>query len=1280
MDYPFENLNPEKFQQFCQALLTKEFRDVQCFPVAEPDGGRDALSYEVFTDGEHRKDFIMFQVKFVRKPFAETDPHRWLVNILEKEVPKVKRQIPKGAKQFFLLTNIPGTAHPEVGSIDKVNEILRRELEVPSTCWWRDDLSRRLDNAWDLKWVYPELMTGPDLIRSLVESGLSDNRERRTAAIRAFLQEQFTLDQEVKFKQVDLQNKLLDLFIDVPISSPPRSAERKVLFQFHRAERLVVQDLSRNYSRNSQIEEEPISPLDLDQEFYASREGRSVGAATFLLHSYVQAQIPRIVLEGAPGQGKSTIAQYVCQVHRMRLLDKEEELQSLPEYHRSIPIRLPLKIDLRDLATWLLGQDPFLSSENDLSRSGGQRSLETFLAALIKYHAGGIDFSVVDLLAVAKSSAVLLVFDGLDEVADITRRQEVVNEIVNGVNRLEANTASLQVLVTSRPSAFVNSPGLPERKFPYCQLDSLTRQRIDEYADKWTKARKLSGRDGGNLKKILREKLNQPHLRDLARNPMQLTILLSLIHTRGSSLPDKRTALYDSYINLFFDREAEKSSVVRDHRDLLVNIHRYLAWELHAGAEMKNNSGSISEEKLRKCLAEYLVAEGYDPGLAGVLFSGMVERVVALVSRVQGTYEFEVQPLREYFAARYLYETAPYSPPGGEKKGTKPDRFDAIARNFYWLNVTRFYAGCYSKGELASLIDRLQELTKEDGYRLVSHPRLLAAMLLSDWVFTQHPKSVREVVALILDGIGLRYILSSSSRRFGTGSPLILPKECGRDELVVHCFSILRKGPPLDYALDVIDVIRSNTPSDEIVDQWYKETVSQHGPGRAQWLHYGLQLGALGKIPLADLCTLLSDNVGYLDHTSTLFRARRFDYFEMNEINFENAILAILSRDIQSERGRRIQHALEMLTSAVDAARYAVAFHSASPRPLATLWDNSIWVHDRRMAISEFSKEKILEKFQFSGVDKFHQVVDLIERLARVSSKDWATLLTPWDTLIEESRKIWGDHWAFFHLANVSSGIKSKAETGKDFTDLLDPSKPLCGRARYARLRAGGASLWWKEQFNQAKDEIDSMFITLVVVTWSSWGTLAQVLTDIDDILERLSPDNWLRLYRSVEETLTLTQRSTERLFHLALDKINHVGVRTLALFAKRSRNRMELYSRYLSSYEGSDPVVLQFCQESALAQLKSGNPNWQHLLKVVEQSYKQGVISQAYEFQRLSRIERTEFLPMEIAQEITVNADRYPGFLVAIAEIQCRKQLTQRIVPVGEVALRDSWFGVQES
>jgi len=92
MDYPFENLEPERFQQFCQALLVKEFPDVQCFPVAQPDGGRDSPC--LFMHGQ-KEGFFVFQVKFARKPLAETDPHKWLTDILKVKWCRLLRQVYK---------------------------------------------------------------------------------------------------------------------------------------------------------------------------------------------------------------------------------------------------------------------------------------------------------------------------------------------------------------------------------------------------------------------------------------------------------------------------------------------------------------------------------------------------------------------------------------------------------------------------------------------------------------------------------------------------------------------------------------------------------------------------------------------------------------------------------------------------------------------------------------------------------------------------------------------------------------------------------------------------------------------------------------------------------------------------------------------------------------------------------------------------------------------------------------------------------------------------------
>ena len=119
------------------------------------------------------------------------------------------------------------------------------------------------------------------------------------------------------------------------------------------------------------------------------------------------------------------------------------------------------------MAAWLERIDPFGTATEQLQSPYWNKSLESFLAAQIRYHLGGADFNVDDLIAVFRLCSVLLVFDGLDEVAIIKQRLAVVEEIVDGVKRLEANAAGLQVIVTSRPAAFANSPGLPRSSFYY---------------------------------------------------------------------------------------------------------------------------------------------------------------------------------------------------------------------------------------------------------------------------------------------------------------------------------------------------------------------------------------------------------------------------------------------------------------------------------------------------------------------------------------------------------------------------------------------------------------------------------------------------------------------------------------------------------------------------------------------------------------------------------------------------------------------------------------------
>jgi hypothetical protein len=59
-----------------------------------------------------------------------------------------------------------GSAHLDTGSIDRLNKILESKIQVPSICWWRDDLSRKLEANSALKWSYLEILNGQDILNS----------------------------------------------------------------------------------------------------------------------------------------------------------------------------------------------------------------------------------------------------------------------------------------------------------------------------------------------------------------------------------------------------------------------------------------------------------------------------------------------------------------------------------------------------------------------------------------------------------------------------------------------------------------------------------------------------------------------------------------------------------------------------------------------------------------------------------------------------------------------------------------------------------------------------------------------------------------------------------------------------------------------------------------------------------------------------------------------------------------------------------------------------------
>ena len=1281
--YQYEQLNGESFQQLCQSLLTKEFPNIQCFPVGQPDGGRDAIS-RLQESLRGKTNFVLFQVKFARRDLGPSEARDWLLRTLRDELPKVQMQIGNGAERFVLVTNVSGTAHSNTGSIDKLQDLLQELIPIPTQAWWRGDIDRRLDDSWDLKLAHPGLLTGVDYLRLALEAGPEEGSERRQRAIRAFLATQFESDREVKFKQAELVNDLFELFTDVPmVPHLPAGGSQRTVERLESAFRRAANSTS-NEIDPVRIHQwvEIASRSEASFEGYYSRGETWMGAATLLLDSGFQQLEPLVILEGAPGQGKSTITQYICQVHRLRLLSRHRG-EVVDPNHLASPLRLPFKVELRDFATWISGGNPFGAAGDNDSLFGSQRSLEGFLSALVRSHSGGSSFDVSDFQATLGSSSVLIVLDGLDEVAEINQRERVVEEITAAVTRINALAASLQIVVTSRPTPFTNSPIIPRHTFATYTLESLTRPLIAEYAERWLRSRAIDETDANDVRQILDAKLVEPHLRDLARNPMQLAILLSLIHRRGTSLPDKRTALYDNYVEMFFDRESEKATVVKENRDLLIRIHRYLAWILHAGAEVSSEStsdvgspgnsstGKISERDLKELLRRFLDREGSDPALVEKLFTGMVERVVAIVSRVQGLYEFDVQTLREYFAARHLYQTAPYSPAGDERGGTISDRWRAISRNFYWLNVARFYAGCYSEGELPSLVEELRSLKDDEIFRFTSHPQLLTATLLGDWVFSQRPRAIEDAIDLILEPRGLRMLTLGAGLGQRQIGDVIVKDSVSRRRLVAACKQLVRPDRPLKQDCEALgNVLRPNSIPQELYDWWIGELRSADEAQAKRWCELGEYLQCWSGVDVGTVTELIGSKVvPKANVIAALLHANRMDVLESDGELFGSAVEAVLDDEIVGRsRGGSL---LQKFANAVDLESYT----THHPKYFVVMRSGRVEYSIERRTHEEGAAWPI-----YLVAKRCARLVAAFTNAVERPIGEWISSIEPWDQIVEQGITEFGGRKRFVEIANLAAGIRSSQDKCLDSPDLFDGSRPMVRRVRYARLRAGSRN-WWSRQFQSAKDASEIRMALMIFTTWAGARTVEALAAEIDNLIRGLEAPEWKTLQSSVRNAVAANS-SRPWIKPLAIRVAQlppTLSPRTAAIIADRCTQSAaeSLYQRFLADYEGDDPIIFAKRVEFEVRHAIGERASWPQAIEGLKSSYLLGV-SPRLDYFRLRTLRST--LPDAVAKEVVDRPIQFPAALVQVAEARYRQLATTKIVPVGSVAADERWFADERS
>ena len=370
----------------------------------------------------------------------------------------------------------------------------------------------------------------------------------------------------------------------------------------------------------------------------------------------------QIVLLGDPGSGKTTFANYLClclagaRLQRLgepTLLTGENWLSHLEPAWTHGPI-LPLQITLRQFGAsrWCDGTAGGLW--NFIDEVLREQDLADFAPHLRRELAEG---------------GVLVLLDGLDEVADPARRRVVRDAVADFVTTYQ--NPNNRYLVTCRGYAYQDAKS-QLAGFPAQQLAPFNQEQIDGFIECWYREVCRLGwkspKEAKDLTQQLQAATLRPDLAPLTSSPLQLAMMASL-HFSWGQLPQDRVQLYQEMVRLLLvrwqeARQGQTTGLVQKLRsiDLESALERvaYTAHQTQSGAE---GTADIEEPALRGVLKDYLDGSWDE---AGALLAYIQDRAGLLIDRGKGIYTFPHRSYQEYLAGCYL--------------AVRPDYPDAAAR------------------------------------------------------------------------------------------------------------------------------------------------------------------------------------------------------------------------------------------------------------------------------------------------------------------------------------------------------------------------------------------------------------------------------------------------------------------------------------------------------------------------------------------------------------------------------------------------------------------------
>lgn len=217
-----------------------------------------------------------------------------------------------------------------------------------------------------------------------------------------------------------------------------------------------------------------------------------------------------VVVLGDPGSGKSTLLQYLA-LEWAELPIKDLVLQPIP-----------LLIELR---TYMRNRD--------------SQQCKNFLDFF--HQSSGIihHLNQHQLHERLKAGSAFVMFDGLDEVFDQGKREDVLTDIIRFTNEYP----NARVIVTSRVIGY-KPQRLRDAEFHHFILQDLEKEQIRDFVNRWHELTFKDEADKARKKERLQTAINtSASIRELAGNPLLLTMMAIL--NRNQELPRDRPELYN---------------------------------------------------------------------------------------------------------------------------------------------------------------------------------------------------------------------------------------------------------------------------------------------------------------------------------------------------------------------------------------------------------------------------------------------------------------------------------------------------------------------------------------------------------------------------------------------------------------------------------------------------------------------------------------------------------------------------------------------------------------